>query len=117
VTDEDPNQPLPFDAEFLVKRGGRSEKRSRGRHVSGNGSRIAVGAPGYLSVRRAAEMLGLRPRSVIYLLAVGRLTSQRLGRWHFLPVAEVDRYRRVRRDRAARAARNRPRNRGIKLIR
>ena len=117
MTDEDPNQPLPFDPEVLVKRGGRNEKRSRRRHVSGNGSRFAVGAPGYLSVRRAAEMLGLHPRSVIYLLAVGRLTSQRLGRWHFLPVAEVERYRRVRRDRAARAARNRPRNRGIKLIR
>jgi hypothetical protein len=77
---------------------------------------MAIGAPGYLSVRRAAEVLGLQPRSVIYLLATGALSSQRLGRAHFLSTAEVERYRRIRRDRAARARRNRPRNRGIKLV-
>ena len=76
-----------------------------------------MGAPGFLSVRRAAELLGLRPRSVIYLLAVGRLHSQRLGRAHFLSTAEVEGYRRVRRDRALRARLRRSRNRRIKLVR
>jgi hypothetical protein len=62
-------------------------------------------------------VLGLRPRSVIYLLAAGRLSSQRLGRVHFLPSAEVERYRRVRRERAERARRKRSHGRPIKLIR
>src|SRR5688572_5080911 len=59
--------------------------------------RTAVGAPGYLSVRAAAERLGLRPRSVRYLIGRGRLGSQRLGRMHFLPTAQVEAYRRTRR--------------------
>ena len=61
--------------------------------------RTAVGAPGYLSVRAAAERLGLRPRSVRYLIERGRLRSQRLGRMHFLPTAQVESYRRSRRAR------------------
>lgn len=59
--------------------------------------RTAVGAPGYLSVRAAAERLGLRPRSVRSLIERGRLRSQRLGRMHFLPTAQVEAYRRGRR--------------------
>ena len=61
--------------------------------------RTAVGAPGYLSVRAAAERLGLRARSVRGLIERGRLRSQRLGRMHFLPTAQVEAYRRARRRR------------------
>jgi hypothetical protein len=64
--------------------------------------RTAVGAPGFLSVRAAAERLGLRPRSVRYLIEHGRLSSQRLGRIHFLPSGQVEAYRRLRRARARR---------------
>ena len=105
-----PNQPLPFDPEFLVKRAAAQKPARR------TGPRVAIGAPGFLSVRRAAEVLGLQPRSVIYLLSRGLLTSTRLGRAHFVPTAEVERYRRVRRDRAARARLRRTRNRKIHLV-
>jgi excisionase family DNA binding protein len=64
--------------------------------------RTAVGAPGFLSVRAAAERLGLQPRSVRYLIEHGRLSSQRLGRMHFLPSGQVETYRRTRRARARR---------------
>ena len=67
--------------------------------------RIAVGAPGFLSVQAAAERLGLQPRSVRYLIEEGRLESQRLGRMHFLPVGQVEAYRRKRRARAQRRRR------------
>jgi excisionase family DNA binding protein len=60
-------------------------------------TRTAVGAPGFLSVQAAAERLGLQPRSVRYLIEEGRLQSQRLGRMHFLPVGQVEGYRRARR--------------------
>src|SRR6266498_3790174 len=113
-----PNQPLPFDPEFLVKRTAASKNDGPRRMPRPRtGPRMAVGAPGYLSVRRAAEVLGIRPRSVIYLLARNLLKSQRLGRSHFVPVAEVERYRHVRRDRAARARLNRTRTRRIRLVR
>ena len=59
--------------------------------------RTALGAPGYLSVRAAADRLGLRPRSVRRLIERGRLRSQRLGRMHFLPTAQIEAYRRARR--------------------
>ena len=64
--------------------------------------RTAVGAPGFLSVRAAAERLGLQPRSVRYLIEHGRLGSQRLGRMHFLPSGQVEAYRRAKRARARR---------------
>lgn len=108
------NHYLPFDPEFLAtQQGGRAARRSRSR----TGPRTAVGAPGFLSVRRAAEALGIRPRSVIYLIQRGLLLSTRLGRSHFLAVAEVERYQRLRRERRARARARRPRNRGIRLVR
>jgi excisionase family DNA binding protein len=66
-------------------------------------TRTAVGAPGFLSVQAAAERLGLQPRSVRYLIEEGRLQSQRLGRIHFLPVGQVEAYRRKRRARARRS--------------
>jgi excisionase family DNA binding protein len=68
--------------------------------------RTAVGAPGFLSVRAAAERLGLQARSVRYLIEHGRLGSQRLGRMHFIPSGQVESYRRVRRARARRSQRS-----------
>ena len=65
-------------------------------------TRTAVGAPGFLSVQAAAERLGLQPRSVRYLIEAGRLQSQRLGRMHFLPVGQVEGYRRARAQRSKR---------------
>ena len=67
--------------------------------------RAAAGAPGYLSVRDAAERLGLQPRSVRSLIERHRLGSQRLGRMHFLATGDVEAYRRVRRARRARSRR------------
>ena len=64
--------------------------------------RTAVGAPGFLSVQAAAERLGLQPRSVRYLIEHGRLRSQRLGRMHFVPSAQVEAYRRAKRARSRR---------------
>lgn len=64
--------------------------------------RTAIGAPGFLSVRAAAERLDLEPRSVRYLIEHGRLSSQRLGRMHFLPTGQVETYRRARQARARR---------------
>ena len=64
--------------------------------------RTAIGAPGFLSVQAAADRLGLQPRSVRYLIEQGRLSSQRLGRMHFLPNAQVERYRRAKLARARR---------------
>jgi excisionase family DNA binding protein len=66
--------------------------------------RTAVGAPGFLSVQAAAERLGLQPRSVRYLIEHGLLRSQRLGRMHFVPSAQVEAYRRTRRARSRRRA-------------
>ncbi len=73
--------------------------RLRRRTARVSAPRTAVGAPGYLSVRAAADRLGLRPRSVRYLIERGHLRSQRLGRMHFLPTAQVEAYRRSRRTR------------------
>jgi hypothetical protein len=64
--------------------------------------RTAIGAPGFLSVRAAAERLDLQPRSVRYLIEHGRLSSQRLGRMHFLPSGQVETYRRAKRARTRR---------------
>src|ERR687893_319234 len=75
--------------------------RRGGRRASGG----AAGAPGYLSVRAAAERLGLQPRSVRSLIERQRLGSQRLGRMHFLTTGDVGAYRRVRRARGARSRR------------
>lgn len=109
------SQPLPFDPEFLAQRAAAREEVVRHRPAR-TGPRTAIGAPGYLSVRRAAEVLGLRPRSVIYLVSNGLLWSQRLGRSHFISTAEVERYRRVRRERAARSRQRRARNPRIRLV-
>ncbi len=66
---------------------------------------LAAGAPGYLSVRAAAERLGMQPRGVRSLIERQRLGSQRLGRMHFLATGDVEAYRRVRRARHARSRR------------
>ncbi len=60
--------------------------------------------PGYLSVRAAAESLGIRERSVLELIERQRLASSRLGRMHFIPTREVHAYgvqRRLRRMRSS----------------
>ncbi len=71
--------------------------------------RPALRVPGYLSVRAAAERLGIRERSVRELIARGRLASSRLGRLHFLAHDDVEGYRGERRERARRARQRRQR--------
>jgi excisionase family DNA binding protein len=70
-------------------------------------TRPALRVPGYLSVRAAAEMLGIRERSVRELVERRRLASARLGRLHFLPSAAVEAYRGERRRRVRRRAHHR----------
>jgi excisionase family DNA binding protein len=69
--------------------------------------RPALRVPGYLSVRAAAELLGIRERSVRELVERRRLASARLGRLHFLPSAVVEAYRGERRQRARRRGQHR----------
>src|SRR5438105_13355319 len=64
--------------------------------------RPALRVPGYLSVRAAAERLGIRERSLQELIERRRLPSSRLGRLHFLPSAAVEAYRGGRRERSRR---------------
>jgi hypothetical protein len=52
--------------------------------------------PGFLTVTGAAEQLHLAPRSVRDLIYSGRLPSVRLGRVHFMSVADVELERRRR---------------------
>jgi excisionase family DNA binding protein len=56
-----------------------------------------------LSVRAAAERLGIRERSVRELIARRRLAASRLGRLHFIAHDAVEAYRGERRERARRA--------------
>ena len=65
--------------------------------------RPALRVPGYLSVRAAAERLGIRERSVRELIERGRLASSRLGRLYFLAHDDVEAYRGERRQRVRRA--------------
>ena len=71
--------------------------------------RPALRVPGYLSVRAAAERLGIRERSVRNLIERRRLTSTRLGRLHFLTASAVESYRGERQRRLRRTARARRR--------
>lgn len=48
--------------------------------------------PGYLSVRAAAQTLGIGERSVLQLIERRRLASSRLGRMHFIPTRQVQAY-------------------------
>src|SRR5688500_11086915 len=59
-------------------------------------TRTVVELPGYVTVAVAAERLRLAPRSVRDLVYAGRLPSARLGRRHFLRVADVEAERRRR---------------------
>ena len=68
-----PNQPLPFDPEILVKRAA-ADKEGNRRPRRRTGPRMAVGAPGYLSVRRAAEVLGIQPPKPVALAPNETLT-------------------------------------------
>ncbi len=56
----------------------------------------ATRIPGYLSVKAAAQELGIGERSVRELIERGRLRSSRLGRLHFVQTRAVETYRRVR---------------------
>ncbi|HLH23923.1 MAG TPA: excisionase family DNA-binding protein [Chloroflexota bacterium] len=72
--------------------------------------RPALRVPGYLSVRAAAERLGIRERSVRELIARRRIRASRLGRLYFLAHDDVEAYRGERRERARRARLRRRRN-------
>jgi excisionase family DNA binding protein len=65
--------------------------------------RPALRVPGYLSVRAAAERLGIRERSVRELIERRRLNASRLGRLHFIAHDDVEAYRGERRARSRRA--------------
>ena len=71
--------------------------------------RPALRVPGYLSVRAAAERLGIRERSVHELIERRRLSSTRLGRLHFLPSSAVETYHGERRRRARQRRHTAPR--------
>ncbi len=66
-------------------------------------SRSSLRVPGFLSVKAAAEWLGIRERSVRHLIERHRLTSSRLGRMHFIPTRNVSAYRSERKRRQRRA--------------
>jgi hypothetical protein len=94
---------LPLDTiETRASAGPAASRLVRMPGRSRHSPRTAVGAPGFLSVRAAAERLGLQPRSVRYLIEHGHLSSQRLGRMHFVPNGQVESYRRAKRARARR---------------
>ena len=65
--------------------------------------RPALRVPGYLSVRAAAERLGIGERSVRQLIERRRLHGSRLGRLHFIAHDDVEAYRGERRERRRRA--------------
>jgi excisionase family DNA binding protein len=45
----------------------------------------------------AGEILGIRSRSVVELIRIGRITSaKRVGRMHYIAQSEVERYQRER---------------------
>ncbi len=66
-------------------------------------TRAPLRVPGYLSVKAAAEWLGITERSVRHLIERHRLTSSRLGRMHFIPTRNVSAYRMERKLRLRRA--------------
>jgi hypothetical protein len=57
---------------------------------------FVVELPGYVTVAGAADRLRLAPRSVRDLIYTGRMPSARLGRRHFLRIADVEVERRRR---------------------
>ncbi len=67
--------------------------------------RTPLRVPGYLSVKAAAEWLGMGERGVRHLIERRRLSSARLGRMHFIATRDVNAYRAVRRQRRLRARR------------
>ncbi len=107
---------LPLESDASSKAQRSEERRTTGRRRIA--PTTAVGAPGYISVRAAAERLGLRPRSVLWLIQRGRLRSERLGRIHFLPTALVEAYRRerARRKRRSTLRVRRSRSRGARPL-
>ena len=69
------------------------------------GWRMPLRVPGYLSVKAAAEWLGIGERGVRHLIERRRIGSTRLGRMHFISTREVSAYRTERRLRRMRARR------------
>ncbi len=65
--------------------------------------RTPLRIPGYLSVRAAAQWLGIGERGVRHLIERKRLASTRLGRLHFIHTRDVSAYRAERRLRRRRA--------------
>jgi hypothetical protein len=59
-------------------------------------ARVAAVLPGYATVKHAGEVLHLAPRSVRDLIYTGRLPSVRIGRPHFVRVADLELERRRR---------------------
>jgi excisionase family DNA binding protein len=51
------------------------------------------GLPGYVSVKEAAEMLGVSDKRVYQYVMAGRLPARRIGHMLILPVEEVRRFR------------------------
>jgi Helix-turn-helix domain len=65
--------------------------------------------PGFLTVAGASDRLALAPRSVRDLIYAGRLPSARLGRRHYLRVADIEAERRRRLGLPLPAQRDQPR--------
>src|SRR3954453_16574296 len=118
VTDERVNGCAPLAGRWLANRYPRGGRRTicvprPERNLTMNttairtDSRPALRVPGYLSVRAAAELLGIREPSVPELVERPRLAPARLGRLHFLPSAVVEAYRGERRQRARRRGQHR----------
>src|SRR5579859_5391086 len=59
-------------------------------------ARVAAVLPGYVTVKQASEILHLAPRTVRDLIYSGRLPAERIGRPHFVRVADLELERRRR---------------------
>ena len=57
-------------------------------------SENSPGIPGYASVKEAAEMLGLSPRTVYDYIEEGRLTGARLADVIAIPIEEIRKFKR-----------------------
>ena len=77
-----------------------------------NVARLVAVLPGYASVKRAADVLHLAPRSVRDLIYSGRLPSLRVGRLHYVRATDLELERRRRLDLRLPARAARPRRLG-----
>ena len=92
-----------------ISGGGVAVRRTRGMTMSQSqealspSTRSTPHVRGYLSVKAAAEILGIGERSVRRAIERHKLTSSRLGRMHFIPTHFVSAYRSERKLRQRRA--------------